>query len=403
MIKSKMKHSTFILLTICLMLTLFSSSAIAAETLTATPSRTFFLMNDIPMSISQAYNVNDNNYLQLRAIAVLLNGTEAQFNVSWDGNYAVIETGKPYTGEATPTLMGNTSNVRTSSTSFKIDDNVVTLDKVYLIDGDTNYLQLREVAEKLSGTKSQFNVYWDNDLAQAIIKTGEPYTNVNSSSQEVTSSEATSVLTMEGWNNAIKIKGNWTVEDDPEVGEAVNFFSDADGLLTVVYLNDVGVISSKSEFIENFLLGIEDSGIMHRIKPLQNRTLSGFDTYQYLYEYRDGDVFDTIVSIIFTDNDVILLMEVYSMTERLSTEEINYVADSIVEITKEIEVTTTTTTSTPIHSSVPTPAPAPAPTPTPTPTPKSTPAPTPRNQHYTASYGPRGGAICWCGRYMSQH
>ena len=400
MIKSKMKHSTFILLTICLMLTLFSSSAIATETLTATPSRTFFLMNDIPMSISQAYNVNDNNYLQLRAIAVLLNGTEAQFNVSWDGNYAVIETGKPYTGEATPTLMGNTSNVRTSSTSFKIDDNVVTLDKVYLIDGDTNYLQLREVAEKLSGTKSQFNVYWDNDLAQAIIKTGEPYTNVNSSSQEVTSSEATSVLTMEGWNNAIKIKGNWTVEDDPEVGEAVNFFSDADGLLTVVYLNDVGVISSKSEFIENFLLGIEDSGIMHRIKPLQNRALSGFDTYQYLYEYRDGDVFDTIVSIIFTDNDVILLMEVYSMTERLSTEEINYVADSIVEITKEIE-TTTTTTSTPIHSSVPTPAPAP--TPTPTPTPKSTPAPTPRNQHYTASYGPRGGAICWCGRYMSQH
>ena len=398
MIKSKMKHSTFILLTICLMLTLFSSSAIATETLTATPSRTFFLMNDIPMSISQAYNVNDNNYLQLRAIAVLLNGTEAQFNVSWDGNYAVIETGKPYTGEATPTLMGNTSNVRTSSTSFKIDDNVVTLDKVYLIDGDTNYLQLREVAEKLSGTKSQFNVYWDNDLAQAIIKTGEPYTNVNSSSQEVTSSEATSVLTMEGWNNAIKIKGNWTVEDDPEVGEAVNFFSDADGLLTVVYLNDVGVISSKSEFIENFLLGIEDSGIMHRIKPLQNRALSGFDTYQYLYEYRDGDVFDTIVSIIFTDNDVILLMEVYSMTERLSTEEINYVADSIVEITKEIE-TTTTTTSTPIHSSVPTPAPAPAPTPTP----KSTPAPTPRNQHYTASYGPRGGAICWCGRYMSQH
>jgi len=396
MIKSKMKHSTFILLTICLMLTLFSSSAIATETLTATPSRTFFLMNDIPMSISQAYNVNDNNYLQLRAIAVLLNGTEAQFNVSWDGNYAVIETGKPYTGEATPTLMGNTSNVRTSSTSFKIDDNVVTLDKVYLIDGDTNYLQLREVAEKLSGTKSQFNVYWDNDLAQAIIKTGEPYTNVNSSSQEVTSSEATSVLTMEGWNNAIKIKGNWTVEDDPEVGEAVNFFSDADGLLTVVYLNDVGVISSKSEFIENFLLGIEDSGIMHRIKPLQNRALSGFDTYQYLYEYRDGDVFDTIVSIIFTDNDVILLMEVYSMTERLSTEEINYVADSIVEITKEIE-TTTTTTSTPIHSSVPTPAPAP------TPTPKSTPAPTPRNQHYTASYGPRGGAICWCGRYMSQH
>ena len=28
---------------------------------------------------------------------------------------------------------------------------------------------------------------------------------------------------------------------------------------------------------------------------------------------------------------------------------------------------------------------------------------TPRAEHYTVSYGPRGGAICWCGRYMSQH
>ena len=32
-----------------------------------------------------------------------------------------------------------------------------------------------------------------------------------------------------------------------------------------------------------------------------------------------------------------------------------------------------------------------------------TPEPTQSQAHYTTSYGPRGGAICWCGKYMSQH
>ena len=91
-------------------------------------------------------------------MAELLNGTAAQFNVYWDGKYAVIETGKPYNGTATPTALRNTSDVRKSSTSFKLDGALITFENVYLIDGDTNYLQLREFADKLKGTASQFSV-----------------------------------------------------------------------------------------------------------------------------------------------------------------------------------------------------------------------------------------------------
>jgi hypothetical protein len=64
-----------------------------------------------------------------------------------------------------------------SQTKFVMDGKEVSLDSAYLID-ESNYLQLRSVAELLSGTKSQFNVYWDNGLRQAVIETGKPYTGV---------------------------------------------------------------------------------------------------------------------------------------------------------------------------------------------------------------------------------
>jgi len=150
--------------------------SIPHPTLTASPSETSFIMNGEAVSVPEAYLVNGNNYLQVRAIAALLDGTGAQFNVSWDGAYAVIETGKPYGGTANPATLAETSDVRESFTTFKIDGEVVGFDNAYLIDGDTNYLQLREFAEKLSGTESRFNVYWDEEAGQAVLEPGKAYT-----------------------------------------------------------------------------------------------------------------------------------------------------------------------------------------------------------------------------------
>jgi len=392
MFKLNMKRRVSVLLTLCLMLSLFSGFASAAEMLVATPSETSFAMNGVPIVISQAYDINDNNYLQLRAIAVLLNGTEAQFNVSWDETYVIIETGKPYTENANPAALETTSDVKPSNALFKIDDDVVTFNKAYLIDGDTNYLQLREVAEKLSGTKSQFNVYWNDELEQAVIETGVAYTGTKEISYFP---ETTSVLTMDEWDYSIEIKGNWTIDVDSKVGEAVNFFSDANGLLTVVYVNDTGVISNTVEVVDSILSGMESSVTMTRIKQLQNRVVSDCETYQYLYEFRnDGTIYDTLVSIIFANDAVIILTEGYSLNQRWNTDEkIDYVANSVVAITKKQEKTPETT---PIPETTQAPTPTPTPTPTPAPT-------TPREDHYTVRYGPRGGAICWCGRYMSQH
>lgn len=111
---------------------------------TADPSNTKFVMNSKPVSVTAAYNINNTNYLQLRAIASMLNGTDAQFDVSWDSQYAVIEPGKPYGGTITETNLQKTTNVRKSDTKFKMNGEVFAFSDARLIDGDTNYIQLSE-------------------------------------------------------------------------------------------------------------------------------------------------------------------------------------------------------------------------------------------------------------------
>ncbi|MFA7197553.1 MAG: hypothetical protein WCY59_02935 [Anaerovoracaceae bacterium] len=151
---------------------------------TAAPSTTDFVVKgkgldtvmDAPQVVKQAYAINGTNYLQLRAIATLLNRTAAQFNVGWDGQYAVIEPGKTFTSTVTGSKMQNTKDVRGSDTKFKMNGEVFSFSDARLINGSTNYIQLREFAQKLSGTASQFNVYWDTALKQAIIQPGAPYT-----------------------------------------------------------------------------------------------------------------------------------------------------------------------------------------------------------------------------------
>ena len=66
----------------------------------AVPSQTMFIMGGQEVSLNAAYDIEGNNYIQLRSIAQMLNGTTSQFNVYWDDirQQAIIETGKPYTG-----------------------------------------------------------------------------------------------------------------------------------------------------------------------------------------------------------------------------------------------------------------------------------------------------------------
>lgn len=155
----------------------------ATSNVSASPSKTNFVVKGLEKNakettknITQAYTINNTNYLQLRAIATLLNKTDAQFNIGWDGKYAVIEPGKPFTGIVTGSKMQTTNYIRTSATKFKMNGEVFSFTDGRLINGDTNYIQLREFAQKMVGTASQFNLYWDSSAGKVVIQPGAAYT-----------------------------------------------------------------------------------------------------------------------------------------------------------------------------------------------------------------------------------
>ncbi|MFI3313800.1 MAG: stalk domain-containing protein [Eubacteriales bacterium] len=121
----------------------------------------------------EAYEIYDNNYFKLRDIAYVLNGTDASFEISWNGEVEAIEmtTGDAYTvvgGEmAEPT--GYPKSYLDSTATIYLNGNQVVL-TAYTID-DNNYFKLRDLGEAIG-----FNVSWDSDAETIAIASNEAYT-----------------------------------------------------------------------------------------------------------------------------------------------------------------------------------------------------------------------------------
>lgn len=118
-----------------------------------------------------AYKIGGANYFKLRDVAMLVNGTKAQFSIDYDGEKKaiMITTGQPYQplgGElgTVPTAVATaiTSNdavfingVKTDLTAYKIDN--------------ANYYGIRALAKALG-----FNVDWTSERGM-FIETDKPY------------------------------------------------------------------------------------------------------------------------------------------------------------------------------------------------------------------------------------
>lgn len=105
------------------------------------------------------------NYVMLRDVATLLNGSQAQFEVTWDKDRGIVlATGQAYTpvgGE----MRGKDDDEKpyTANTSaITVDGKSVTLD-AYTIEGN-NYFKLRDLSAVLG-----FNVDWDSTTNTVII------------------------------------------------------------------------------------------------------------------------------------------------------------------------------------------------------------------------------------------
>lgn len=105
-------------------------------------------------------NGNPTNYVKLRDLAYVLNGTDAQFKVDWDGG-VVLTTKSPYTvsgGEMTTPYSGNQPCTLAGESTI-VDGKPVRLDAFTIYDsqgGGYTYYKLRDLGDALG-----FGVDWN--------------------------------------------------------------------------------------------------------------------------------------------------------------------------------------------------------------------------------------------------
>ena len=132
---------------------------------------------ELPAYALKDENGYDTNYVKLRDVASLLNGTAARFEVGWDGNVNII-TGQPYTPNgtelSTPFSGDRTYTAPTSTTN--VNGAAADLDAIVLTDdsgGGYTYYQLRDLGRTLG-----FNVGWSAEQG-IYIETDQPYSESN--------------------------------------------------------------------------------------------------------------------------------------------------------------------------------------------------------------------------------
>ena len=117
-----------------------------------------------------AYEIYGNNFFRLRDLAYALNGTEKQFDVTWNGSLGAvaITSGQSYTVIGGEMALGNSTGSFTptpSNSRFMLDGEEITLTS-YLINGN-NFVRLRDVGAVLD--------FWVGFDGRVLVDTGYPY------------------------------------------------------------------------------------------------------------------------------------------------------------------------------------------------------------------------------------
>ena len=118
-------------------------------------------------------NGGETNYVRLRDIASLLNGTNAQFGVDWDGNVIIVpdEAYKPNGTEMQAPFSGD-RHYQKADAATSIYGSAIPFTAILLTDdqgGGYTYYKLRDLGKVLN-----FNVGWSNGRG-IYIESNHPY------------------------------------------------------------------------------------------------------------------------------------------------------------------------------------------------------------------------------------
>lgn len=127
---------------------------------------------------------NETNYVKLRDVASVLNGTAAQFNVAWDGAIN-LQTKTAYTpdGSEMSTPFSGDQPYTVNTSPVKIDGTAAELEAITITDasGGYTYFKLRDLGKALG-----FGVDWDgkNIIITSSGNTSNPAQTTNNSQQK---------------------------------------------------------------------------------------------------------------------------------------------------------------------------------------------------------------------------
>jgi hypothetical protein len=200
-----------------------------------------------------AYAINGNNYFKLRDIAYILNGTESQFEVTWDADARsiMIETGKPYTAvgnEMAFSDVDRSSTIQPTASAILLNGKPVQFTAYSL--GGNNYFRLRDLAEKLN-----FGVYWNE-----ATRTVEIYSDQNYSQESVSPYSAY----IQPKDTALKYLTSRLSEGCPVVSyetekiELQNTAFSYDNALVSMAFTSNGMQDEAKQILDAFITGIEN-------------------------------------------------------------------------------------------------------------------------------------------------
>ena len=119
---------------------------------------------------------NDTNYVKLRDVAQILNGSAAQFEVGWDGSIS-ITTRSAYASNGSKLIQNFAGNqpYTVNTSPVKVNGAAVALEAITLTDatGGYTYFKLRDLGSALG-----FNVGYANGVG-IFIQTDAPYTDAD--------------------------------------------------------------------------------------------------------------------------------------------------------------------------------------------------------------------------------
>lgn len=186
-----MKKFISMVMSLVLMLSLVPSALAAGSPRVVLSSQNLTVNGEVITGL-EIYNIDGNNYFKLRDVAYLLNGTESQFNVTWDAehNAVLIDLGVPYVavgGECVNSGVDKSSTAVKSSQTIWIDTPVSIA--AYNIGGN-NYLKLRDLLSYTTAT-----VDWDastNTIVVATPTSTQPSSDVMTDAEYIESVKQTS-------------------------------------------------------------------------------------------------------------------------------------------------------------------------------------------------------------------